>query len=114
MAGLSEVAPVSGRGSICGGCLVARYCGTACQRQHWKQHKPVCQAIKAVGVHSGSRCMVAPAPSCRGNRHLIQVNGSWVEKCEQEHLACWATAASLVQKLFWPLAPLEVPRGASM
>jgi hypothetical protein len=45
MAGLSELAAVSGRSCICGGCLVARYCGRACQRAAWKQHRPVCGAL---------------------------------------------------------------------
>jgi hypothetical protein len=47
MAGLSELAAVSGRSCICGGCRVARYCGRACQRAAWKQHKPVCGALGA-------------------------------------------------------------------
>jgi hypothetical protein len=45
MAGLTELASVSGRSCICGGCRVARYCGRACQRAAWKQHKPVCGAL---------------------------------------------------------------------
>ena len=47
MAGLSELATVSGRSCICGGCRVARYCSRACQRASWKQHKPVCAALSA-------------------------------------------------------------------
>mgnify|MGYP001806991274 CR=1 FL=1 len=45
MVGLSELALVSGRSCICGGCRVARYCGRACQRAAWKQHMPVCGAL---------------------------------------------------------------------
>jgi hypothetical protein len=47
MAGLSELVAVSGRSCICAGCRVARYCGRACQRAAWKQHKPVCGALSA-------------------------------------------------------------------
>ena len=50
MAGLSELATVSGRSCICGGCRVARYCGRACQRAAWKQHKPVCAALNAAAA----------------------------------------------------------------
>jgi hypothetical protein len=41
---------VLGRSCICAGCLVARYCGRACQRAAWKQHKPVCKALAAVAA----------------------------------------------------------------
>jgi hypothetical protein len=47
MSRLSELASVSGRSCVCGGCRVARYCGRACQRAVWKQHKPVCAALSA-------------------------------------------------------------------
>jgi hypothetical protein len=50
MAGLSELATVSGRSCICGGCRVARYCSRACQRASWKQHKPVCAALSAAAA----------------------------------------------------------------
>jgi hypothetical protein len=53
MAGLSELASVSGRSCVCGGCRVARYCGRACQRAVWKQHKPVCAALSAAGGGAG-------------------------------------------------------------
>jgi hypothetical protein len=48
--GLSELAAVSGRSCICGGCLTARYCGRACQRAAWKRHKPVCGALSAAAA----------------------------------------------------------------
>jgi hypothetical protein len=57
MVGLSELAAVSGHSCICGGCRVARYCGRACQRAAWKQHKPVCGALSAAagcGTVSGA------------------------------------------------------------
>ena len=47
MAGVSDLAAVSGRSCICAGCRVARYCGRACQRAAWKQHKHVCGALSA-------------------------------------------------------------------
>jgi hypothetical protein len=50
MAGPSELAAVSGRSCICAGCCVARYCGRACQRAAWKQHKPVCGALSAAAA----------------------------------------------------------------
>jgi hypothetical protein len=50
MAGLSELAAVSGRSCICAGCRVARYCGRACQRAAWKRHKPECGALSAAAA----------------------------------------------------------------
>jgi len=47
MTGLSELQLVSGRARCCSGCRVARYCSEACQRKHWKQHKPACKALAA-------------------------------------------------------------------
>jgi hypothetical protein len=52
--GLSELASVSGRSCICAGCGVARYCGRACQRAAWKQHKPVCGALAAAASCAGT------------------------------------------------------------
>jgi hypothetical protein len=43
MTGSSELLLVNGRSCVCGGCRT-------CQRQHWKQHKPVCQALVAAAV----------------------------------------------------------------
>jgi hypothetical protein len=48
--GPSEVLLVSGRSCICAGCRTARYCGRGCQRQAWKQHKPVCKALAAAAA----------------------------------------------------------------
>jgi hypothetical protein len=49
LAGPSDVQLVSGRSCLCAGCLTARYyCSrSCCQKQHWKQHKPVCKALAA-------------------------------------------------------------------
>ncbi len=43
----SELQLAGGKGTKCSGCGVARYCCAAHQKQHWKQHKPACRAIKA-------------------------------------------------------------------
>ena len=51
---MSELASVSGRSCVCGGCRVARYCGRACQRAAWKQHKLVCAAISAAAAAGGA------------------------------------------------------------
>jgi hypothetical protein len=47
LAGPLELQLVNGRSCMCGGCRVAHYCCRDCQRRHWKQHKPVCQALAA-------------------------------------------------------------------
>jgi hypothetical protein len=53
MLGLSELATVSGRNCMCGGCRVAHYCGRACQRAAWKKHKPFCAALSAAAGDGG-------------------------------------------------------------
>lgn len=47
LAGPLELQLVSRRSCICAACRMARYCCRGCQRQHWKQHKPVCQGLAA-------------------------------------------------------------------
>ena len=47
ISGPTEAQLVSGRGCVCAGCRTARYCGPACQRAAWKQHRPVCKALAA-------------------------------------------------------------------
>jgi hypothetical protein len=32
---------------MCTGCRRARYCAKACQKEHWKVHKPSCLAVRA-------------------------------------------------------------------
>jgi len=49
-----EVSLVSGHSTKCSGCRVARYCCRECQKQHWKQHKPVCQALAAARAGKGA------------------------------------------------------------
>jgi hypothetical protein len=51
VSGPSEVQMVTGHSCICSGCHTARYCGRPCQRQAWKQHKPVCKALAASAQH---------------------------------------------------------------
>jgi hypothetical protein len=41
----AEQLMVNGRGCLCGGCKLARYCGKSCQNAHWKTHRPVCKAV---------------------------------------------------------------------
>ena len=48
--GFTERQSVSGKGCICSGCRTARYCDRACQRAHWKQHKPVCKGLAAAAA----------------------------------------------------------------
>jgi hypothetical protein len=53
VSGPSEAQLVGGRSCLCAGCCTARYCSRECQRQHWKQHKPVCKALAAAAVKVG-------------------------------------------------------------
>jgi hypothetical protein len=57
--GPSEAQLVGGRSCICAGCRIARYCGRACQRAAWRQHKPVCKALAATTAAAAA----APAPA---------------------------------------------------
>ena len=47
VSGPCEAQLVGGRSCLCAGCREARYCSKARQKQHWKQHKPVCKALAA-------------------------------------------------------------------
>jgi len=58
---VSELQLASGKGSKCSGCGVARYCGVADQKQHWKLHKAVCRALAG---H-------APAASAAGKKKTV-------------------------------------------
>jgi hypothetical protein len=52
LGGLSERQLVSGRGSRCSGCKVARFCSRECQAEHWGApagHKAVCKRLQAAG-----------------------------------------------------------------
>jgi hypothetical protein len=54
-----------GKCSKCSGCGTARYCGTADQHKHWKQHKPVCNAVAAAA--KAAAALVQPsAPAAVG------------------------------------------------
>ena len=35
---------------LCAGCGGVRYCGAACQKVHWKEHKPACRAAAAAAA----------------------------------------------------------------
>ena len=59
VSGPSEAQLVGGRSCICAGCRTARYCGRVCQRQMWRQHKPVCQALAAAGSET-AQCSITP------------------------------------------------------
>ena len=61
LSGPSEARLVGGRSCVCAGCLTARYCGRACQRANWRQHKPVCKGLAAAAAG------VAPAAAEAGS-----------------------------------------------
>ena len=54
VAGRSELGLVSGRSCVCAGCLTGRYCSRDCQRQAWKQHKPMCRALAGAAAASAA------------------------------------------------------------
>jgi hypothetical protein len=43
-----KVAAEGKRLSRCSRCQVAQYCDAACQRAHWKKHKPLCCQVAPV------------------------------------------------------------------
>jgi hypothetical protein len=79
LVGATELQQVLGRGCICAGCSTARYCDRACQRAHWKRHKPVCKALAA-----------AKQPS------LGEVHG----KIRQQYCLDWCPGLAAVALLF--------------
>lgn len=64
--GVSEVALVSGKSCMCGGCKVARYCSKGCQTKHWKVHKPACKALAAAAT--AAETAAAISRKSRGQR----------------------------------------------
>ena len=53
--------------SKCSQCAQAHYCNADCQRNHWKQHKPVCQAAVAALARHAQRQRVARAVREKGS-----------------------------------------------
>jgi hypothetical protein len=62
MSGLTELSSTSGHSCICEGCRVACYCGRACQRAAWKQHRHVCAALSTAAAAAGTGAAGAGAP----------------------------------------------------
>jgi hypothetical protein len=40
--------------STCCGCHIARYCNEACQKAHWKAHRPACKAASAAAAKAAT------------------------------------------------------------
>jgi hypothetical protein len=53
--GPSEAQLAGGRSCICAGCRTARYCGRACQRAAWRQHKPICKALAVAAAAASAK-----------------------------------------------------------
>jgi hypothetical protein len=61
MGGPSEVQLVNGPSTKCGRCRTARYCGAACQRAAWPQHKAVCKSLEAAAAAAKAATAAAAA-----------------------------------------------------
>jgi hypothetical protein len=69
MSGPSEAKLVAGSSSKCSSCRMARYCSRACQKEHWKHHKPVCKGLAdavegASGSNNASKSAASTDASC--------------------------------------------------
>lgn len=53
ISGLLEASIVSGKGCICAGCKVARYCGKPCEAAHWEGGTQACVQDAVPGRASG-------------------------------------------------------------
>jgi hypothetical protein len=78
VSGPSEAQLVGGRSCICAGCRTARYCGKACQRAAWRQHKPVCQALAvaaatAAGAAAAAAAGAVAAPPTETSRRVAEM-----------------------------------------
>jgi len=67
LAGPSEMRLVTGQSTKCGGCRAARYCSRQCLKQHWRQHKPVCQALAAAAAATAAAAAPAAPGTSVGN-----------------------------------------------
>ena len=76
----------------CRQCSQAYYCDSACQRKHWKQHRPVCQAAVAALARHATRERLA--------RAVREKDRNSVEGAEEDDL-CVICQAS-------PVDPVEV------
>jgi len=64
---VSELQLAGGKGSKCGGCGAARYCGVKDQQLHWKMHKAVCQAMSPGGGRKKKARAVAAIAAAASN-----------------------------------------------
>jgi len=61
----------------CKACQLVRYCSRACQKAHWKEHKPCCEVNVGIKIHRELLGPVVAARQmafekwCRKNTHII-------------------------------------------
>jgi hypothetical protein len=92
--GPSEAKLVAGSSSKCSSCRAARYCCScrACQKEHWKHHKPVCKGLAAAvkgtsGPADASKNAASTAASCRLGLQEYQSVEAWASHALQSALA---------------------------
>ena len=55
--------------SACSGCQTAIYCGRACQRAHWPEHKATCKQTATVNkLLATSTTKAEPKPAKKANK----------------------------------------------
>jgi hypothetical protein len=91
----SEAQLVGGRTCICAGCLTARYCGRACQRAAWRQHKPVCKALAAAATAAATPTAAAVTGAKGGMAAAgpLSAGAEAADAAEAAVTLCAATAA---------------------
>ena len=61
---------------LCSGCKSVRYCGRQCQKEHWVQHKVLCQSIQQLQRDSQEKCK----KSCAFVSHMTPKQRNTVAK----------------------------------
>jgi hypothetical protein len=94
LGGASEAQLVGGRTCICAGCRTARYCGRACQRVAWRQHKSVCKALAAAAAAAADPSVAAESAAISRGCGCSIVVGVWQESYLLEAVVpdrndCW-------------------------
>lgn len=65
----------------CSGCQSVWYCGSDCQRAHWKSHKVDCKRLKAAKIRSNTEAGAAELQAADAQRIVVQTDRIVIMRC---------------------------------